>query len=269
MKYQNYNNARYYFLIGLLVFILFGGLRLVFLLIPIIFALFFNLLPLLLVFYILRRIIPTIRHNHRLNLHLHRSTKEHSRFVELLIQILIHIVKADGHVDQREINVITNYLYKLMNYNELDILWINDLIKKALEKNYPLETLCAEFNTKFNYESKLMLLELVYAIAFADGKYSASEKLLVQQIIDLLSIQATDNNRLKSFYKDEISAEHHYSVLGIKEGASKDEIKKAYKNACKKHHPDKVHHLGQEFQKIAEEKMRQINESYTYLMSLS
>ena len=41
-------------------------------------------------------------------------------------------------------------------------------------------------------------------------------------------------------------------------GASKEEIKKVYKQACKENHPDKVHHLGEEFRKVAEEKMQKI-----------
>ena len=56
-----------------------------------------------------------------------------------------------------------------------------------------------------------------------------------------------------------------YEVLGIKEGASKDEIKAAYREAVKKYHPDK--HQDNPLNDLAEEKMQEINEAYDMLMN--
>jgi DnaJ-class molecular chaperone len=58
-----------------------------------------------------------------------------------------------------------------------------------------------------------------------------------------------------------------YQVLRITRGASKEEIKAAYFNLIKQYHPDKVSHLGQEFQKLADEKAQLINRAYQILMS--
>ncbi len=55
-----------------------------------------------------------------------------------------------------------------------------------------------------------------------------------------------------------------YEVLGIKEGASKDEIKAAYREQVKKYHPDK--HQDNPLNDLAEEKMQEINEAYDTLM---
>jgi molecular chaperone DnaJ len=55
-----------------------------------------------------------------------------------------------------------------------------------------------------------------------------------------------------------------YEVLGIKEGASEDEIKKAYREQVKKYHPDQ--YQDNPLSKLAEEKLREINEAYDYLM---
>ncbi|MDR1247133.1 MAG: DnaJ domain-containing protein [Clostridiales Family XIII bacterium] len=56
-----------------------------------------------------------------------------------------------------------------------------------------------------------------------------------------------------------------YEILGIKEGASKEEIKAAYKAQVKKYHPDK--HQDNPLYDLAEEKLREINEAYDYLMN--
>ena len=58
-----------------------------------------------------------------------------------------------------------------------------------------------------------------------------------------------------------------YQVLRVTRGASKEEIKAAYFNLIKQYHPDKVSHLGQEFQKLADEKAQLINRAYQILMA--
>ncbi|MBE6032715.1 MAG: J domain-containing protein [Clostridiales bacterium] len=56
-----------------------------------------------------------------------------------------------------------------------------------------------------------------------------------------------------------------YEVLGVREGASKDEIKAAYRELVKKYHPDR--HQDNPLYELAEEKLREINEAYEYLMN--
>jgi molecular chaperone DnaJ len=55
-----------------------------------------------------------------------------------------------------------------------------------------------------------------------------------------------------------------YEVLGIKENASEEEIKKAYRELVKKYHPDQ--YQNNPLSKLAEEKLREVNEAYDYLM---
>jgi DnaJ-domain-containing protein 1 len=56
-----------------------------------------------------------------------------------------------------------------------------------------------------------------------------------------------------------------YDVLGISPGASKDEIRSAYRGLVAKYHPDKLAHLGHEFQGIAREKALAINRAFEIL----
>jgi DnaJ like chaperone protein len=43
-----------------------------------------------------------------------------------------------------------------------------------------------------------------------------------------------------------------------------EEVKKAYRKLSMQYHPDKVGHLGDEFRKVAEGKMKEINQAYDY-----
>ena len=56
-----------------------------------------------------------------------------------------------------------------------------------------------------------------------------------------------------------------YQVLGVKRTATQGEIRAAYVDLMTKYHPDKVTHLGQEFQIIAKAKAQAINRAYQML----
>ena len=51
-----------------------------------------------------------------------------------------------------------------------------------------------------------------------------------------------------------------YSVLGISQNASDDEVKKAYRELARKYHPD--NYQNNPLADLAEEKMKEINEAY-------
>ena len=58
-----------------------------------------------------------------------------------------------------------------------------------------------------------------------------------------------------------------YTILSIAPGASKEEIKAAYRRLAAKYHPDKVQHLGEDFQKLAEARFKEIQLAYDELNS--
>ncbi|MFA9397507.1 MAG: DnaJ domain-containing protein [Clostridiaceae bacterium] len=55
-----------------------------------------------------------------------------------------------------------------------------------------------------------------------------------------------------------------YEILNVKQSASKEEIKKAYRDLAKQYHPDQ--YGNNPLKNLAEEKMREINEAYDTLM---
>jgi DnaJ like chaperone protein len=56
-----------------------------------------------------------------------------------------------------------------------------------------------------------------------------------------------------------------YSVLGIDRGASREDIKRAYRRLAGQYHPDKVTHLGDEFKELAEKRFKDIQKAYDEL----
>jgi hypothetical protein len=56
-----------------------------------------------------------------------------------------------------------------------------------------------------------------------------------------------------------------YEILGLSPGASQQEIKSAYRRQAQRYHPDRVSHLGEEFQHLAKRRFQEIQWAYETL----
>jgi hypothetical protein len=63
----------------------------------------------------------------------------------------------------------------------------------------------------------------------------------------------------------DFSAMDPFTLLEVSPRASPEEIKAAYKRAVARYHPDKVAHLGKEFQELAHKKLLAIQQAYETL----
>ena len=57
-----------------------------------------------------------------------------------------------------------------------------------------------------------------------------------------------------------------YEILNVPPGADQDTIKAAYRKLANQYHPDKVSHLGKEFQELADRRFKEIQEAYQQLI---
>ncbi|MEX1127192.1 MAG: J domain-containing protein [Vicinamibacterales bacterium] len=60
----------------------------------------------------------------------------------------------------------------------------------------------------------------------------------------------------------------HYDLLGLQPSASADDVKRAFRREIARYHPDKVQHLGTEFQEIAATRAAALTEAYRVLMDV-
>ena len=63
-----------------------------------------------------------------------------------------------------------------------------------------------------------------------------------------------------------VPSPHLHEMLGLKPGASQEEVNQAYRDLVNVWHPDRFAD-NQRLQKKAEEKLKEINESYEYIKS--
>ena len=88
-------------------------------------------------------------------------------------------------------------------------------------------------------------------------------RLSVLGYMEISSIWACKKRR-SIYWEGENILRDPYEVLEINKGAGKEEIQKAYRRLVKKYHPDQ--YRNHPLEKLAEEKMAEINAAYDYLM---
>lgn len=180
--------------------------------------------------------------------------------VSLLILSSV-VIKADGKQDQRELDFVRQQFVGMYGKDRANHAF--KLFKDISQQNIQLQEVCLQIRQMMNLPSRLQLIHFLFGIAIADGMVSESEVNAIQTISNYLGISHLDFESIKAmFYKSSDSA---YKILEIEKGATVDEIKAAYRKMAKKYHPDKVTHLGEEHQKGAEEKFKQVQDAYDQL----
>ena len=111
-----------------------------------------------------------------------------------------------------------------------------------------------------NYESKLQVIHFLFGIAKADGNISQQEINKLLEFSNLFKLSYADFLSIKAMFI--IETDNDYKILEVDKNSSNDEIKKSYRALAKKHHPDKVQHLGEAYVKAAQDKFQKIQKAY-------
>jgi DnaJ like chaperone protein len=211
---------------------------------------------------------------HKVSQYESQQSEDRNQFVSLLIHILVKIAELDGQVSRDEIATITNFFRTNLHYSQEQMLWVKEFIKDASGSPATLDELLAEFKDQFGYQPRLILVELVFQVLYSNHQVSSSELELTQRIASFLGISQFEYVAIRGRYhahyesrtrQQRSDTSRYYEILGLAPGASAEEIKNAYRKLSKEYHPDLVAHLGDEFRKVAEEKMKEINMAYQHL----
>jgi DnaJ like chaperone protein len=111
-----------------------------------------------------------------------------------------------------------------------------------------------------DHPSRLELIHVLFGLSQSDNEVHPLEVDAIRKISNYIGISPTDFDSIKAMFIVDASGAYH--ILEIDKQATNDEIKRAYRKMANKYHPDKVSHLGDEFQKLAEEKFKAVSEAY-------
>ena len=176
-----------------------------------------------------------------------------------LLALASLVIKADGKVTQNELDFVRRYFvsaYGKMRANEVFKIFNQNIKNKGISLN-KISTL---FNTALNYESRLQVIHFLFGIAKADGNISKLEIEKLLEFSNLFKLSYADFLSINAMFIEE--TDNAYKILELEKSATNDQIKKSYRDLAKKHHPDKVQHLGDAYVKAAQDKFQKIQKAY-------
>jgi len=176
-----------------------------------------------------------------------------------LLALASVVIKADGKVDQSELNYVRRYFVQAYGKERANTTFrlFNDQIK---ESGVSAVNLAQELKAYLRYESRLQVLHFLFSVAKADGLVSESEVKQLEIIARAFGLNLNDFNSIKAMFFDQ--PDRAYEILEVPKTATDAEIKKAYRTMVKKYHPDKLQDMDEAYRKGAEEKFRAVQEAY-------
>ena len=176
-----------------------------------------------------------------------------------LLALASLVIKADGKVTQNELDFVRRYFVSAYGKNRANEVFkiFNQNVKN---KGISVSKISRLFNLALNYESRLQVIHFLFGIAKADGNISELEIKKLLEFSNLFKLSYADFLSIKAMFIQE--SDNAYKILEVDKTATNDEIKKSYRDMAKKHHPDKVQHLGDAYVKAAQDKFQQIQKAY-------
>ena len=179
-------------------------------------------------------------------------------FAMSLLVLVAAVMKADGKVVRSELDFVKQYLIRA--FGEESAVEALGMLKDILKQEIPLDDVSNQIRQNMNYSSRLQLLHLLYGVSNADGRVNQKELEVIERIALKMGVSVKDRESVKYMFIPRTDAA--YKILEIEPSVTNEAVKKAYRKMAMKYHPDKISHLGEDFQKFANEKFKKVNEAY-------
>ena len=177
-----------------------------------------------------------------------------------VFSIMGHLAKADGRVSEQEIGQAEAIMSR-MQLNDEQRRRAQEAFRQGKDDDFPLDRTVAEFRQRIRRRRHLVVvfLELLLQTALADGELHAEEERILFRVAAGLGVPESQFRQILNMVLAQArfggagaagaggaagpsrpSLGEAYQVLGVKEDASDQEVKKAYRRLMSEHHPDKL-----------------------------
>lgn len=176
-------------------------------------------------------------------------------------------------------------------------------VVSSVKDNWMIETVIEGINSYFLEQHKYTLIYYLFELAESDNQISKQELAFIYRLAKGIGLSKQELNSITALYYSnyipypefgfarkkhqkkkteqksktytktsgigkQSKLQNALSVFNLDESATFDEIKKEYRKMVRKHHPDRVAHLGQEHVAKATTLFKRITVAYEYLESV-
>lgn len=216
------------------------------------------------------------------------NTQRQAAFFHAAFAVMGHVAKAKGRVTEDEIRVASLLMDRMGLHGE-SRRQAQDAFREGKSEDFPLEEILMRVRQGSGGRADLLqfFLELQIQAAFADGNLHPSERQLLHTIARLLGFSPQQlEQRLHmqeaAFRFQQGQYQHQYQqggfrqapsrdqladayeLLGVKDTATSQELKRAYRKLMNEHHPDKLAAKGlpPEMMELAKQKTQELQAAY-------
>ncbi|HAF07316.1 MAG: J domain-containing protein [bacterium] len=185
-----------------------------------------------------------------------------------IIKIFSYITLLDSVVSKEEVEYVKSFLISLFPNDTQRVQTLMYYYKEFNESpnRFNLNEAIENINRFAKYEERLSIFSVVVDFSLKSRKSEKVRETLFgigkRLNLNIYDINSIINYYDKFFSKDIDNRKRWYSILGVSEECSNDEIKRAYRDLVKKTHPDKLRNMPETVVKDAESRIKEINEAY-------
>jgi len=183
-------------------------------------------------------------------------------FLASLMALCAYVIRADGHARSEEVRHVRDFVQQNFPHDAADLM---QLLRSLLEQPIAVAPVCAQISAHLGYYERLQLMQILVAVARADGSVHPAEASAVMEVGQRLGLHAGDLRVIfasmggqRMSQPNQPSGPDPYTVLGLSREATDEELKKTYRALAKKFHPDRVTHLGEEVRAQSEQKFKEL-----------
>ena len=182
-----------------------------------------------------------------------------AQFEISLLILAAYVIKADGKVDQRELDYVRAQFKQMFGARRADESF--KVFKHIINsKEVSLRQICLQIDKHVSHAQRLQLIHFLYGISMADGHIDVKEVDVIEKIGRYMYINIHDMASIKAMFFKEPN--QHYKILDLTSSVSDSDVKKAYRKMAMKYHPDKLSELSQAQQKMGKDKFLKVQEAY-------
>ncbi len=168
------------------------------------------------------------------------------------------VIKADGHVNERELDFVRSHFKKW--FGEAKAYECFQEFKRIAQTKPSIPVVCKEVRRHMSIQHRIQLMVFLFGLAYADGAMTSDEREKIARIAGHLGIHPHDFRRMEAVHRP--AAPDPYEILGLPSTAENAVVKKTYRTLVKRYHPDAMGSIGGEVVREAEATFQKIQQAY-------